>query len=55
LKSRKKLDNDQIIDQLSGFVLPLMEPDKEADSQIQPYEFEEEQQTVAKLLHLIDS
>lgn len=42
LKSKRKLDNDNIIDQLTGFIQPLMEPDKEADAQIQAYEFEDE-------------
>lgn len=32
LKSKRKLDNDNIIDQLTGFIQPLMEPDKEADA-----------------------
>lgn len=52
LKSRKKLDNETLIDQLLSFVQPLIEQDKDGET-LEGFEFEEEQSTIAKLLHLV--
>lgn len=54
LKSKKTLDSEEIIDQLMSFIMPLLEEDQE-QSEMQAYEFEEEQESIAKLLHLVKS
>ena len=54
LKSKRKLDNETLIDQLLCFVQPLIEQEKDADP-IEGFEFEEEQSTIAKLLHLVQN
>ena len=53
LKQRKLLDSVEVTDQLIGFIKPLLEPDEDEDQQ--PYELAEEQESIAKLLHLISN
>lgn len=52
-KSKRKLDSMEIINQLLSFVEPLIKDDENAEEEPEAYEFEEEQESVAKLIHLI--
>ena len=52
-KSKRKLDNQDIINQLLSFIEPLLKDDEEMEEEPESYEFEEEQQSVSKLIHLI--
>jgi vacuolar protein sorting-associated protein 35 len=51
IRSRKQLDSEPVLDQLVRFIEPLLNSDVEGG---QAYEFEEEQEAVAKLLQLIE-
>lgn len=52
-KSKRKLDNIDLINQLLTFIEPLLRDDENGSDDVEPYEFEEEQESVAKMLHLI--
>lgn len=52
-KSKRKLDNIEIVNQLLSFIEPLLKDDADAKEEVEAYEFEEEQESVAKMLHLI--
>jgi hypothetical protein len=52
-KSKRKLDNIEIIEQLLSFIDPLLRDDEDGEDDTEPYEFEEEQESVAKMLQLI--
>ncbi len=52
LKDRKPLSSSNTVDQLIEFVTPLLQDDEDGSNE-EPYEFEEGQEAVARLLHLI--
>ena len=52
-KAKRMLDNLEIVEQLLSFIDPLMRDDEEGEDDTEPYEFEEEQESVAKMLQLI--
>jgi vacuolar protein sorting-associated protein 35 len=52
-KSKRKLDNIDLVNQLLSFIEPLLRDDENGDNEVEAYEFEEEQESVAKMLHLI--
>lgn len=52
-KSKRKLDNIDLINQLLSFIEPLLRDDENGENEVEAYEFEEEQESVAKMLHLI--
>jgi vacuolar protein sorting-associated protein 35 len=54
-KSKRKLDNLEIVNQLLSFIEPLLKDDEEGEDEVEAYEFEEEQESVAKMLHLISN
>ena len=54
-KSKRKIDNLDIVDQLLSFIEPLLKDDESDDDESEAYEFEEEQESVAKLLQLISN
>lgn len=54
-KAKRKLDNLDIVNQLLSFIEPLLKDDEEAKEEVEAYEFEEEQESVAKMLHLINN
>ena len=54
-KAKRKLDNLDIVNQLLSFIEPLLKDDEESKEDVEAYEFEEEQESVAKMLHLINN
>jgi vacuolar protein sorting-associated protein 35 len=52
-KSKRKLDSIDIVNQLLSFVEPLIKDDEDIEEEPEAYEFEEEQESVAKLIHLL--
>jgi len=52
-KSKKKLDSPDIINQLLSFIDPLLKDDEENEEEVESYEFEEEQESISKLIHLV--
>ena len=54
-KAKRKLDNLEIVNQLLSFIEPLLKDDEELKEDVEVYEFEEEQESVAKMLHLINN
>jgi hypothetical protein len=52
-KSKMRLDNMEIMTQLLSFVEPLLKDDEENDEISEAYEFQEEQESVSKFIHLI--
>lgn len=52
-KSKRKLDSMDILTQLLSFIEPLLKDDENAEEEPEAYEFEEEQESVSKLIHLI--
>lgn len=52
LKSKKKLNELDMVKKLIDFILPLVSAEEEKDEE-EPYEFEETQVSVAKLVHLV--
>lgn len=54
-KSKRKLDNLDILNQLLSFIEPLLKDDEKLDEEPEVYEFEEEQECVAKLIHLVSN
>lgn len=52
-KSKRKIDNIEILNQLLSFVEPLIKDDENNEEESEAYEFVEEQESVAKLIHLI--
>jgi vacuolar protein sorting-associated protein 35 len=52
-KSKRRLDNMEILTQLLAFVEPLLKDDEESEEEPEAYEFQEEQESVSKLIHLI--
>lgn len=54
-KSKRKLDNLEIVNQLLSFIEPLLKDDDDGAEEVEAYEFEEEQESVAKMLHLISN
>ena len=54
-KSKRKLDNLDILNQLLSFIEPLLKDDEKLDEEPEVYEFEEEQECVSKLIHLVSN
>lgn len=54
-KSKRRLDTLEILNQLLTFVQPLLKDDENNEEQLEAYEFEEEQENVAKMIHLINN
>jgi vacuolar protein sorting-associated protein 35 len=52
-KSRMRLDNMDILTQLLSFVEPLLKDDENNEEETEAYEFQEEQESVSKFIHLI--
>lgn len=52
-KSKKKIDNMDMLNQLLSFIEPLLRDDEESEEEQEAYEFSEEQECVSKLIHLI--
>lgn len=52
INDKNKLSSPKTVDQLINFVMPLLEDDKDSGLE-EPYEFEEGQEAVAKLVHLV--
>jgi len=52
-KSKRKIDNIEILNQLLSFVEPLIKDDENNEEEPEVYEFVEEQESVAKLIHLV--
>jgi vacuolar protein sorting-associated protein 35 len=52
-KSKRKIDNIEILNQLLSFIEPLIKDDENNEEESEAYEFVEEQESVAKLIHLI--
>jgi hypothetical protein len=52
INDRQHLSSQKTVDQLIDFTMPLLVDDKESADE-EPYEFEEGQEAVAKMLHLI--
>jgi len=53
IKDNQYLSLPQTIDQLIEFIMPLLQDEKEAGAKEDPYEFEEGQNAISKMLHLI--
>lgn len=53
IKDNKPLQSGKTVDQLIEFIMPLLQDDKEAGSKEDPYEFEEGQNSISKLVHLV--
>ena len=52
INDKNPLSSPKTVDQLIDFVMPLLQDDKDSSSD-EPYEFEEGQEAVAKLVHLV--
>jgi len=52
LGDKQPLDKPKTVDQLIDFIMPLLQDDKDSGEE-EPYEFEEGQEAVAKLVHLV--
>jgi vacuolar protein sorting-associated protein 35 len=52
INDKNQLNSSKTVDQLIDFILPLLQDDKDSSPE-EPYEFEEGQEAVAKLVHLI--
>ena len=53
IKDNQFLSLPQTIDQLIEFIMPLLQDEKDAGAKEDPYEFEEGQNAISKMLHLI--
>lgn len=52
INDKNPLSSPKTVDQLIDFIMPLLQDDKDS-AQEEPYEFEEGQEAVAKLVHLV--
>ena len=52
INDKNKLSSPKTVDQLIDFVMPLLQDDKDSTAE-EPYEFEEGQEAVSKLVHLV--
>lgn len=52
INDKNKLSSPKTVDQLIDFIMPLLQDDKDSAAE-EPYEFEEGQEAVAKLVHLV--
>jgi hypothetical protein len=52
INDKNPLSSPKTVDQLIDFVMPLLQDDKDSATE-EPYEFEEGQEAVAKLVHLV--
>ena len=52
INDKKTLSSQKIVEQLIDFIMPLLQDDKDNEPE-EPYEFEEGQENVAKLIHLV--
>jgi len=52
IKNNKKLNSQRTVEQLLDFIKPLLSDDSEGGKE-EPYEFEEGQEAVARILHLL--
>lgn len=55
IKDNVKLGESQTVEQLIEFIMPLLADDKDSGAKEDPYEFEEGQNSISKLIHLIHS
>ena len=55
ISSKYKLDSKKIVTQLLSFLKPLLTEDDDTGTEIEPYEFEFEQQLIAKIIHLVEN
>jgi vacuolar protein sorting-associated protein 35 len=53
INDRNSLSSPKTVDWLIDFILPLLQDDKDSGEE-EPYEFEEGQEAVAKLVHLVN-
>jgi len=53
IKDNKPLESAQTVDQLIEFIMPLLQDDKDAGAKEDPYEFEEGQNSISKLVQLV--
>lgn len=53
INDKNPLSNPKTVDQLLDFIMPLLQDDKDSGEE-DPYEFEEGQEAVAKLVHLVN-
>lgn len=53
IKDNHFLSAPETVDQLIEFIMPLLQDDKDAAAKEDPYEFEEGQNAISKMLHLI--
>jgi hypothetical protein len=54
IKSKKRLDSKDVVTKLIEFITPLLLDGKDTEEG-EPYEFEEEQEAVARLPHLVNN
>jgi hypothetical protein len=52
INDKNKLSSAKTVDQLIDFIMPLLQDDKDSGSE-EPYDFEEGQEAVSKLVHLV--
>jgi hypothetical protein len=52
INDKNSLSSPKTVDQLIDFILPLLQDDKDSAEE-EPYEFEEGQEAVSKLVHLV--
>lgn len=55
IKDNVSLDSSQTVDQMIEFIMPLLADDKDSEAKEDPYEFEEGQQAISRLVHLVYS
>jgi hypothetical protein len=55
IKDNISLGQSSLVDQLIEFIMPLLADDKDTGAKEDPYEFEEGQNAISKLVHLIHS
>ena len=53
IKDNKPLQSGKTIDQLIEFIMPLLQDDKEANQKEDNYEFQEGQNAISKMIHLV--
>ena len=54
IHDKNVLSSGKTVEQLIDFVLPLLQDDKDSAGVEEPYEFEEGQEAIAKLVHLVN-
>lgn len=55
IKDNNHLQSTQTIDQLIEFIMPLLQDEKDGSAKEDPYEFEEGQNAIAQMLHLVNN